>query len=49
MIVRFLEDSVTLKSNKCGITGVLWRALKKLEKEGDLLVITIDAFDMINI
>ncbi|KAG2191249.1 hypothetical protein INT46_011508 [Mucor plumbeus] len=30
--------------NQCGVTCVLWRALKKREKEGDLLVVTIDEF-----
>ena len=40
----FGKDLVKLKSNKCGVTGVLWRALKKREKEGDLLAVTIDEF-----
>ena len=40
----FGKDLVKLKGNKCGVTGVLWRALKKREKEGDLLAVTIDEF-----
>jgi hypothetical protein len=36
---------IKLKSNKCGVTGVLWHALKKREKKKeDLLVVTIYKF-----
>jgi hypothetical protein len=35
---------VKLKGNKCGVTGVIWHALKKREKEGNLLAVTIDEF-----
>ena len=35
---------VKLKGSKYGVTGVLWHALMKREKEGDLLVVTIDDF-----
>ncbi|CEP17611.1 hypothetical protein [Parasitella parasitica] len=40
----FGKDSVKLKGNKTGVTDILWRAIKKREKEGDLLAITIDEF-----
>lgn len=40
----FGKDSVKLKGNRTGVTGVLWRAIKKREREGDLLAITIDEF-----
>ncbi|KAG2202838.1 hypothetical protein INT46_000497 [Mucor plumbeus] len=39
----FDKDLVKLKGNQCGVTGILWRALKKREK-GDFLVVTIDEF-----
>jgi hypothetical protein len=35
---------VKLKGNKCGVTGVFWHALKKWEKEENLLVVTINEF-----
>ena len=35
---------VKLKGIKCGVTKVFWHALKKREKKGDLLVVTIDEF-----
>ena len=35
---------VKSKGNQCKVTGVLWRALKKREKEGDFLVVTFDEF-----
>jgi calcineurin-like phosphoesterase family protein len=35
---------VKLKGSKYGVTGVLWHALKKREKEGDLLVVAIGDF-----
>ncbi|KAI7900310.1 uncharacterized protein BX663DRAFT_488513 [Cokeromyces recurvatus] len=40
----FGKDGVNLKGNKCRATGVLWRAIKRREKEGGLLAITIDEF-----
>jgi transposase len=42
--MSFLKDLVKLKDNKYRVTGILWRALKKREKEGDLLVVTIDEY-----
>ncbi|KAG2196098.1 hypothetical protein INT46_005769 [Mucor plumbeus] len=42
--MSFLKDLVKRKGNKCRVTGILWRALKKREKEGDLLVVTIDEY-----
>jgi hypothetical protein len=33
-----------LKGIKCGVTGVLWHALRKRKKEENLLVVTIDEF-----
>ena len=35
---------IKLKNKKYGITDVLWHVLKKWEKEGDLLIVTIDEF-----
>jgi hypothetical protein len=40
----FGKDSVKLKKNRCGVTGVLWRALKKREAAGGLVAVTIDEF-----
>jgi hypothetical protein len=35
---------VKLKDKKCGVAGVFWHALKKREKEGDRLVVTVDEY-----
>ncbi|KAG2205164.1 hypothetical protein INT46_003473 [Mucor plumbeus] len=40
----FGKPLVKLKSNKCGVVGVLWHALKKQEKEKRNLVVTSDEF-----
>jgi len=38
----FGKDHVKLKGNRCGVTGVLWRALKKRERAGGLIAIIMD-------
>ena len=40
----FGKDAVKLKNNRTGVTGVLWRSLKKREREGGLIAITIDEY-----
>lgn len=40
----FGKDSVKFKGHKTGVAGVLWRAIKKREKKGDLIVIELDEF-----
>ena len=40
----FGKDSVKIKGVRTGVTGVLWRFLKRREKEGDLLAIEIDEY-----
>ncbi|ORE06452.1 hypothetical protein BCV72DRAFT_328887 [Rhizopus microsporus var. microsporus] len=38
------KDSIKLKGNRCGLTGVFWRALKRREAAGDLIAVTIDEY-----
>ncbi|GAA5812581.1 hypothetical protein MFLAVUS_006038 [Mucor flavus] len=38
----FGKDIVKLRGNRCGMTGVSWRALKKREAEGGLIAVNID-------
>jgi hypothetical protein len=38
----FEKDLIKLKGNRCGVTGVFWRALKRREAAGELIAITID-------
>jgi hypothetical protein len=38
------KDSVKIKGHKVGLTGVLYKALKRKEKEGGLLVSYVDEF-----
>ncbi|ORE11873.1 hypothetical protein BCV72DRAFT_331883 [Rhizopus microsporus var. microsporus] len=40
----FGKDSIKLKRNRCGATGVFWRALKRREAAGDLIAVTIDEY-----
>lgn len=40
----FGKDLVKLKGNRCGVTGKLWRALKKRERDGGLIAVTIDEY-----
>lgn len=40
----FGKDLVKLKGNRCGVTGIIWHALKEREKGEDFLVATIDEF-----
>ena len=40
----FNKDSVKLKGLRTGVTGILWRAIKRREKEGDLIALEIDEF-----
>ncbi|PHZ08201.1 uncharacterized protein RHIMIDRAFT_79151 [Rhizopus microsporus ATCC 52813] len=40
----FGKDSIKLKRNRCGATGVFWRALKRRETAGDLIAVTIDEY-----
>lgn len=41
----FGKDLVRLKGNRCGVTGVFYRSLKKREIVGDLIVVTIDEYN----
>lgn len=38
------KDSVKFKGHRTGITGVLYRALKRRERQGDVIVVTVDEF-----
>lgn len=40
----FGKDLFKLEGNRCGVTGVLFRSLKKREITGDLIVVTIDEY-----
>ncbi|KAI9469880.1 MAG: hypothetical protein EXX96DRAFT_587835, partial [Benjaminiella poitrasii] len=40
----FGKDLVRLKDLRCGVTGMFYQALKKREKAGDLVVVTIDEY-----
>ncbi|KAG1441212.1 hypothetical protein G6F56_011583 [Rhizopus delemar] len=40
----FGKNVVKLKNNRTGVTGVFWRSLKKREREGGLIAITIDEY-----
>ena len=40
----FGKDVVKLKNNRSGVSGVLWRSLKKREREGGLIAVTIDEY-----
>ena len=41
----FGKNSIKLKGNKCGVTGVSWRAVKRREAAGDLIAVTIDEYN----
>ncbi|PHZ11920.1 uncharacterized protein RHIMIDRAFT_20477 [Rhizopus microsporus ATCC 52813] len=40
----FGKDSIKLKENRRGVTGVFWRALKRREAARDLIAVTIDEY-----
>ncbi|KAI9486497.1 MAG: hypothetical protein EXX96DRAFT_549282 [Benjaminiella poitrasii] len=40
----FGKDLVRLKGLRCGVTGMFYQALKKRERAGDLMVVTIDEY-----
>ena len=40
----FGKNSMKLKGNRCGVTGVFWRAVKRREAAGDLIAVTIDEY-----
>lgn len=40
----FGKDNVKLKGNRCGVTGILWKALKRREKSGNLVAVTVDEY-----
>jgi hypothetical protein len=40
----FGKDSVKMKGLRCGVVGILWKALKRREAEGGLLAVTIDEY-----
>lgn len=40
----FGKDHVRLKGNRCGVSGSLYRCLKKRERAGGLIAVTIDEF-----
>ncbi|KAI9473417.1 MAG: hypothetical protein EXX96DRAFT_577866, partial [Benjaminiella poitrasii] len=40
----FGKDLVRSKGMRCGVTGMFYQALKKRERTGDLVVMTIDEY-----
>ncbi|KAI9477822.1 MAG: hypothetical protein EXX96DRAFT_568343, partial [Benjaminiella poitrasii] len=40
----FGKDLVRLKGLRCRVTGMFYQALKKRERAGDLVVVTIDEY-----
>ncbi|KAI9483651.1 MAG: hypothetical protein EXX96DRAFT_559036, partial [Benjaminiella poitrasii] len=40
----FEKDLVRLKGLRCEVTGMFYQALKKRERAGDLVVVTIDEY-----
>lgn len=40
----FGKDNVKLKGNRCGVTDKLWKALKRREKSGNLVAVTVDEY-----
>ncbi|KAI9475647.1 MAG: hypothetical protein EXX96DRAFT_574065 [Benjaminiella poitrasii] len=40
----FGKDLMRLKGLRCGVTGMFYQALKKRERAGDLVVVTIDEY-----
>ncbi|KAI9467664.1 MAG: hypothetical protein EXX96DRAFT_560043, partial [Benjaminiella poitrasii] len=40
----FGKDLVCLNDLRCGVTGMFYQALKKRERVGDLVVVTIDVY-----
>ncbi|KAL0082312.1 hypothetical protein F4703DRAFT_1954813 [Phycomyces blakesleeanus] len=44
----FGKDSVKLKGNLCGVTGILWKTLNNRERDGRLIAVTIDKYNYSN-
>ena len=40
----FGKDSVSMRGHRVGVTGILWRQLKRREKMGQLVTVVADEY-----